>query len=116
MLESNDSIGKACRKLDRFGSGVSRNELHLFKVMNSSQLQPENSEIVEVNCWEDRWQIYKRLQELDIPSWCGLGQPLRVQINNTSDGIQLSSVLQQFSSSRQELVSYLKRCWSLKLP
>ena len=114
MLESVDSIEKACKKLDRFGSEISRNELHLFEVMNSSQLQPEDSEVVEVSCWEDRWQIHKRLQELEIPSWCDLGQPLRVQISNTNDAIQLSSVLQQFSSSRQELVSYIQRCWSLK--
>ncbi|MEB3279887.1 MAG: hypothetical protein VKK42_13315 [Lyngbya sp.] len=79
--------------------------------MNSSQLQPENSEVIEVNCWADRWQVYRRLQELGIPCSCEVEQPLRVQITNTNQAVQLSSVLKQFTASRQDLLESLERCW-----
>ncbi|MEL7034313.1 MAG: Asr1405/Asl0597 family protein [Cyanobacteria bacterium J06592_8] len=82
--------------------------------MNSSQLQPENSEIIEVNCWADRWQVYRRLQELGIPCSCEVDQPLRVQINSGSHALQLSSVLKQFTGSRQELLAGLERSWNAK--
>ncbi|MGB3188496.1 MAG: Asr1405/Asl0597 family protein [Limnoraphis sp.] len=79
--------------------------------MNSSQLHPDNSEVIEVNSWADRWQVYRRLQELGIPSSCEIEQPLRVQINNINQAVQLSSVLKQFSASRRDLLETLERCW-----
>ena len=59
----------------------------------------------------DRWQVYQRLQELDIPSWCATQQPLMVHIANTAAAIQLWSVSRQFTGSRQDLVFWLERCW-----
>lgn len=82
--------------------------------MNSSQLQPENSEVIQVNCWADRWQVYRRLQELGIPCSCEVEQPLRVQIKNTNQAVQLSSVLKQFTASRQELLDSLERSWQAR--
>jgi len=29
----------------------------------------EEKSVVEVD-WADRWQVYQRLQELEIPCWC----------------------------------------------
>ena len=73
-------------------------------------LQPQEKYIVEVN-WPDRWQIYRRLQELDIPCRCETNQPLTVEISNPTAAIQLWSVVQQFTGCRQDLVSTLKKCW-----
>ena len=72
--------------------------------------EPEVREIVEVK-WADRWQVYQRLQELEIPCWCDAGQPLKVEIADLTTAVQLSSVLRQFTASRQDLVWWLKQCW-----
>nr|WP_250124609.1 Asr1405/Asl0597 family protein [Chroococcidiopsis sp. CCMEE 29] len=72
--------------------------------------QPEVGELVQVN-WADRWQVYQRLQELAIPCWCATNQPLRVHIADVTAAVQLWSVLRQFTTSRQDLVWWLERCW-----
>ncbi|WP_374189043.1 Asr1405/Asl0597 family protein [Scytonema millei] len=72
--------------------------------------EPEVREIVEVK-WADRWQVYQRLQELEISCWCDAGQPLKVEIADPTTAVQLSSVLKQFTASRQDLVGWLKQCW-----
>lgn len=79
-------------------------------VLNPSGLNVEVNEILEVNCL-DRWQVYRRLQELTIPSWCGTNQPLRVRVSDVRAAIQLWSVSRQFSHSRQDLILWLEQCW-----
>jgi hypothetical protein len=59
----------------------------------------------------DRWQVYQRLQELDIPCWCETNQPLRVEINNPLAIVQLSSVMQRLRASRQDLIWSLEDSW-----
>jgi hypothetical protein len=66
--------------------------------------------IVEVN-WADRWQVYQRLQELDIPCWCEVDQPLKVAVDNLTAAVQLWSVMRQFTASRQDLIVTLEYCW-----
>jgi hypothetical protein len=78
--------------------------------MNSTQLEPGEGKIVQVN-WIDRWLVYKRLQELEIPCGCATQQPLRVDIGNCRDAIQLMSVVKQITASREELIQNLERCW-----
>lgn len=78
--------------------------------LKPSGCEPEVREIVEVK-WADRWQVYQRLQELGIPCWCDAGQPLKVEIADPTTALQLSSVLKQFTASRQDLVWWLKQCW-----
>ncbi|NJM72925.1 MAG: hypothetical protein HC862_23820 [Scytonema sp. RU_4_4] len=73
-------------------------------------LKPQEKYIIEVNR-VDRWQIYRRLQELDIPCWCETNQPLTVEISNPTAAIQLWSVVQQFTTNRQDLIRNLKKCW-----
>lgn len=72
--------------------------------------QVEQQQTVEVS-WADRWQVYQRLQELDIPCCCETNQPLKVEIGNPSAAIQLWSVMRQFTISRQEQICILKNCW-----
>lgn len=78
--------------------------------MNSSHLQPEDSEVVAID-WADRWLIYNRLQDLEIPCWCEVGQPLRVKIRTPKEAVQLSSVVKQHTASRCELIQNLEQCW-----
>lgn len=72
--------------------------------------QTEVSHLVQVNR-ADRWQVYHRLQELAIPCCCATDQPLMVHINNVTTAVQFWSVLRQFTTSRQDLVCWLERCW-----
>jgi hypothetical protein len=83
--------------------------------MNPIPVEPTAGDIVQVN-WIDRWSVYKRLQELEIPCCCAAQQPLRANINNCRDAIQLISVMKQLTASRQELIHNLERCWQQPSP
>ncbi|MBR8828362.1 MAG: hypothetical protein DSM107014_10775 [Gomphosphaeria aponina SAG 52.96 = DSM 107014] len=61
----------------------------------------------------ERWQVYYRLQELEIPCNCPSNQPLEVKADNATAAIQLWSVVKQITDSRFELVNWLERCWEL---
>jgi IS1 family transposase len=78
--------------------------------LKSSSSETEIKHVVEVN-WADRWQVYQRLQELDISCCCETNQPLRVEISNSTVAIQLWSVMRQFTASRQDLIGVLEDCW-----
>lgn len=80
--------------------------------MKSFSTEIEKKHIVEVN-WSDRWQIYQRLQELEIPCWCEPNQPLTVEIGNFLLAVQLWSVIRQFTASRQDLISILEQSWKI---
>lgn len=62
----------------------------------------------------ERWSIYHRLQELDIPCICSTSKPLKVQLDNPSAIAQLCSVVKQSTATRSELVDRLDRCWKIK--
>jgi hypothetical protein len=82
-------------------------------VLKSFSSEVEGQHTVEVN-WLDRWQVYQRLQELDIRCWCETNQPLKVEIGNVTAAIQLWSVIRQFTISRQEMIYTLEDCWQNK--
>jgi hypothetical protein len=87
----------------------------LNRTLRASLLKPFSSE-VEKNFvlgveWVNRWQVYQRLQELDIPCSCAPNQPLRVEINNPLAVVQIWSVIQQLTASRQDLIFSLEQCW-----
>ncbi len=81
--------------------------------MKSFSSEVEALHTVEMD-WVDRWQVYQRLQELDIPCWCETNQPLKVEISNVTTAIQLWSVIRQFTISRQEMIYTLEDCWQNK--
>lgn len=78
--------------------------------MKSLSSEIEKKHVIGVN-WADRWQVYQRLQELDIPCCCETNQPLQVEINNPLTVVQLWCVMQQFTASRQDLIWTLERSW-----
>ena len=82
--------------------------------MNPLSHESEVREMVAVD-WLDRWQVYQRLQELDVPCRCYTNEPLTVQIANGVAAIQLWSVAKQLTAPRQELVCWLERCWQQRL-
>ena len=57
-----------------------------------------------------RWQVYHRLQELQIPCQYTTGQHLKVKLNTVESAIQLWSVVYQIRSARQELLDWLNLC------
>ncbi|MGB5963102.1 MAG: Asr1405/Asl0597 family protein [Coleofasciculaceae cyanobacterium] len=79
--------------------------------MNPSSYKPDDSgQIVEI-CWSERWQVYRRLQELSIPCQCRTNQPLVAQIEDVTAAIQLWSVVRQVTLRRCEQASWIERCW-----
>ncbi len=78
--------------------------------MKSFSLGTDRKHVIDIN-WADRWQVYQRLQELDIICVCETNQPLMVEIHNPTAAIQIWSVIQQFTASRQDLIGNLEKCW-----
>lgn len=78
--------------------------------MNPSKSKSEGGQIVEIS-GSDRWQVYRRLQELSIPCKCGSNQPLIAQIDDVTAAIQLWSVVRQITLRRCEQASWIERCW-----
>ncbi|MGV2826882.1 Asr1405/Asl0597 family protein [Myxosarcina sp. GI1(2024)] len=64
--------------------------------------------------WIDRWQIFHRLQALEITCGCATNQPLWARLDNVKTAIQIWSVVKQHSASRLELVDWLNRCWQIE--
>ncbi len=95
----------------RKGTVLLRNYCTLREIfLKPSISQPQEKQIVEVS-WADRWQVYQRLQELDILCWCETNQPLTVEISNPTVAVQLWSVMRQFTAVRQDLIWTLEQCW-----
>ncbi|MDJ0577859.1 MAG: hypothetical protein QNJ65_22210 [Xenococcaceae cyanobacterium MO_234.B1] len=63
----------------------------------------------------DRWSVHRRLQELNIPSWCPADGALWIEIDSCIHAILLRSAIQQFVSTRSESIEWLERCWSTEL-
>lgn len=79
--------------------------------MNYSESCPENYQIVTVDNY-DRWQVYNRLQSLELPCFCQSHQPLRIELRSPLVAIQVWSVIKQTKSPRQYLVNWLENCWA----
>jgi hypothetical protein len=62
----------------------------------------------------ERWSIYHRLQELEIPCSCLTNQPLQVELNNPNAIAQLCYVVKQSTASRSELIDWLDDCWRIE--
>ncbi|AKG22802.1 Asr1405/Asl0597 family protein [Calothrix sp. 336/3] len=78
--------------------------------MKSFNAEIQGKQIVEID-WAERWQVYQRLQELDIPCWCQTNQPLTVQLEDVSTAVQFWGVMRRLTATRQELIGLLETCW-----
>ena len=81
--------------------------------MQSNNQRSRKHEIVTPQ-QSDRWQIYHRLQALDISCQCETNKPLQVKVDDIRTAIQLWSVAKQVTSPRGELVQWLNQCWQIK--
>lgn len=68
---------------------------------------------IQINC-SDRWQIYRRLQDLEIDCSCQINRPLQVNLHSCYTLVQTWSAIEQFTASRQELIEWLNKCWQYK--
>ena len=59
----------------------------------------------------DRWQVYYRLQELQIQCWSPPDGSLKVDIRNDVDAILVCSAVMHITATRQVLVEWLYQCW-----
>ena len=62
----------------------------------------------------ERWSIYHRLQELEIPCRCSTNKPLEVELDCPIAIAQLSCVVKRMTASRSELIDWLDDCWKIK--
>jgi len=65
---------------------------------------------VTVSC-EDRWQIYHRLQSLDIDCCCSGFKPLKVSLRTPTEALQLWSIIRRVSEPKHVLVELLQQSW-----
>ncbi len=63
----------------------------------------------------DRWEIRRRLSELEIRSYCDLQGHLSVAIDTAVDVVQVRSVVRSFLEPRESLRQGLELCWGLSL-
>ncbi len=63
--------------------------------------------------WSDRWQLYRRLMELEISCKCSTGKPLEVTVATPTAAAQVWSVARQQMMERSQLVDWLDRCFVL---
>ena len=78
--------------------------------MNLSRPSLEADQSITVSAIA-RWEVYRRLQELEIPCECNTESPLLVSIATPTAAIQVWSVVRQVTTSRHELASWLEDCW-----
>lgn len=60
----------------------------------------------------ERWEIYQRLQELEVICSCQSHQPLRVNLQTPTDLMLFWSVSRRVLSDRTTLLDWLNDCWS----
>ena len=65
---------------------------------------------VTVSC-EDRWQVYHRLQSLDIDCCCSGIKPLTVSLRTPTEALQLWSIVRRVSEPKHVLVELLQQSW-----
>lgn len=68
--------------------------------------------MMAIEC-DDRWQVYFRLQDLNIPCQCKSHQPLLVNIQSAQALVQVCGVVKRFSTPRSDLCDWLNHCFSL---
>jgi hypothetical protein len=78
--------------------------------MSIDKLLSESDRVINLSA-DERWQVYHRLQSLQIDCQCSTDQPLQVFIDSPTQLLQLWSILRQVRSSRASLVSWLDTCW-----
>ncbi len=61
----------------------------------------------------ERWEVYQRLRELQIPCQCSCNQPLEVELSSPLTVWQFWNIMRRVFASRETLSHYLEQCWQL---
>jgi hypothetical protein len=64
----------------------------------------------------ERWQLYQRLQELDIECYCSGCQPLLMHLEGAFSALQAWSAMRQMYCSNDCLRNWLEQCWKIEAP
>ena len=59
----------------------------------------------------NRWNVYHRLQDLDLICECSSDRPLAVAIETPATALQVWAVVQAVTRSKLSLTDHLERCW-----
>ena len=76
--------------------------------LNSLEQQPNRVLTVK---WAYRWDIFRRLQALEIDCQCSTNEPLLVNLHSPTTLVQIWSVVRQSTANRQQLIDWLDNCW-----
>jgi hypothetical protein len=63
--------------------------------------------------WAYRWEVFRRLQALEIDCQCSTNEPLLVNLNSPMTLIQVWSVIRQSTAERHQLIDWLNDCWKI---
>lgn len=58
-----------------------------------------------------RWNVYRRLQELNLMCECGGDRPLTVAIRTPADALLVWTVVRATTQPKPSLANHLERCW-----
>jgi predicted metal-binding protein len=64
----------------------------------------------------NRWNVYHRLQELNVLCECSCDRPLTVAINTPADALLVWSVVRAVTLPKPSLTDHLERCWQQRSP
>ncbi|MFM2312089.1 MAG: hypothetical protein RLZZ04_1365 [Cyanobacteriota bacterium] len=64
--------------------------------------------------WAYRWEVFRRLQALEIDCQCSTNEPLLVDLDSPTTLIQVWSVIRQSTAERHQLIDWLNGCWTIK--
>jgi hypothetical protein len=87
--------------------------------MNSDSVLPFQSVAPETQPTQiqidggDRWQVYHRLKDLEIPCQCRAHKALKVFVTTPTEALLVWSVVRQVSQPKGAQVAWLKHCWHL---
>ena len=73
-------------------------------------MSSEVSTEITVTC-QDRWQVYHRLQALDIDCRCSGFKPLKVALKTPTEALQLWSIVRRIDQPKQVLVDSIRQSW-----
>ena len=63
-----------------------------------------------------KWEMYHRLQALQIPCQCFMHKPLQVELTSPIAAIHFWSIIQRLTAPRSQLVERLNLCWQKEMP
>jgi hypothetical protein len=83
---------------------------------NSEQpysLAPEETKQAITVKWAYRWEVFRRLEALEIDCQCSTNEPLLVKLDSPMTLIQIWSVIRQSTAERHQLIDWLNGCWKI---